>query len=172
MANTKNTTKKETVKKETTKKTTPKEEKVMKEEIKVVEEVKVIEEKKENSKKEDKAPKLALLNIQEVTELYAESGVKCYNPTAKGNYRIMGNSKGSSLNVKPTKGYFIYSTDADYELVKEASLECDDLVVEKGTNSSDKTRPNTIICTAVETLKQVLSIYATNPFNMVSTEAE
>lgn len=125
----------------------------------------VVTEVTTNEKKENK-----FVSIADITELYVSSGIKCKNPTAKGNYRIMGSL--SSLNLKTQKGYYIYSTDEDYELVKNAGLKCEDLVVEQGTNSQDKTRPNTIICTALETLKEVLKIYATNPRNaIVNTEA-
>lgn len=117
----------------------------------------------------DKKPQF--LNIQEVTKLYSEYGIKCLNENAKGNYRIMGGAKGSSLHVKPTKGYYIYSTNADFELIKNARLACEDLIVEEGTNSSDRVRPNTIICKTVDTLKSLLQIYATNPFNKLPATA-
>ena len=117
----------------------------------------------------DKKPQF--LNIQEVTKLYSEYGIKCLNENAKGNYRIMGGAKGSSLHVKPTKGYYIYSTNADFELIKNAELKCEDLIVEEGTNSSDRVRPNTIICKTVNTLKSLLQIYATNPFNKLQATA-
>ena len=117
----------------------------------------------------DKKPQF--LNIQEVTKLYSEYGIKCLNENAKGNYRIMGGAKGSSLHVKPTKGYYIYSTNADFELIKNAELACEDLIVEEGTNSSDRVRPNTIICKTVNTLKSLLQIYATNPFNKLQATA-
>ena len=117
----------------------------------------------------DKKPQF--LNIQEVTKLYSEYGIKCLNENAKGNYRIMGGAKGSSLHVKPTKGYYIYSTNADFELIKNAGLACEDLIVEEGTNSSDRVRPNTIICKTVDTLKSLLQIYATNPFNKLPATA-
>ena len=117
----------------------------------------------------DKKPQF--LNIQEVTKLYSEYGIKCLNENAKGNYRIMGGAKGSSLHVKPTKGYYIYSTNADFELIKNAELACEDLIVEEGTNSSDRVRPNTIICKTVDTLKSLLQIYATNPFNKLQATA-
>lgn len=117
----------------------------------------------------DKKPQF--LNIQEVTKLYSEYGIKCLNENAKGNYRIMGGAKGSSLHVKPTKGYYIYSTNADFELIKNAGLACEDLIVEEGTNSSDRVRPNTIICKTVDTLKSLLQIYATNPFNKLQAIA-
>ena len=128
----------------------------------------VTTEKKEVANK-DKKPQF--LNIQEVTKLYAEYGIKCHNANAKGNYRIMGGAKGSSLNIKSTKGYYIYSTNADFELIKNAELTCEDLIVEEGTNSTDKTRPNTIICKTVDTLKSLLQIYATNPFNKLQATA-
>lgn len=131
----------------------------------VVEQAVVVEEKKVVANK-DKKPQF--LNIEQVTKLYGDYGIKCHNPNAKGNYRIMGSAKGSSLNIKSTKGYYIYSTDTDLELIKNANLEYEDLIVEAGTNSTDRTRPNTIICKTVETLKALLQIYATNPFNKVA----
>ena len=127
-------------------------------------EVKVVVEKE----KKNKEKKNTYISIQEITKMYEEFGIKCYNPNAKGNYRIMGNSKGSSLNIKPTKVYFIYSTQDDYELLEGSSLECDDLIMEGKTNSQDKSRPYTVICTAVETLKVLLGIYATNPLNQIT----
>lgn len=137
-------------------------------ELAVVEQPVVVEEKKVVAN-EDKKPQF--LNIEQVTKLYADYGITCHNPNAKGNYRIMGSSKGSSLNIKSTKGYYIYSTDADLELIKNANLEYEDLIVEAGTNSTDRTRPNTIICKTVETLKALLQIYATNPFNKLQATA-
>ena len=107
-----------------------------------------------------------VISIEDVMKLYAEVGIKCANPEAKGAYRIMGNKKGSSLNIKPTKGYYIYSTDVDFDLVKD--VKADDFTAEKGTNSTDKVRPNTVICKTVETLKALLAIYATNPANRVA----
>lgn len=113
-----------------------------------------------------------MLNIQEITELYAEAGIKCYNPTAKGNYRIMGFKGGSSLNIVPKRGeYRIYSTDTDYDIVNQAGLKFEDLVIEKGTNSVDKARQNTIICKTIETLKGLLGVYATNPMNTLNKTA-
>lgn len=108
------------------------------------------------------------ISIQEATKLYEELGIKCYNPNAKGNYRIMGSK--SSLNVKPKKGYYIYTSESDYDLIKSSKVSGKDLVIEKDTNSVDKSRPNTIICTTLETLKAVLGVYAQNPLNKVATK--
>lgn len=130
----------------------------------VVEQPVVVEEKKVANK--DKKPQF--LNIEQVTKLYGDYGIRCHNPNAKGNYRIMGAAKGSSLHVKSTKGYCIYSTNADLELIQNANLEYEDLIVEAGTNSADRSRPNTILCKTVETLKALLQIYATNPFNKLA----
>ena len=157
------TTKKATVNKGTK---VSKEETVMKKNevaVKEVKEVKKVDTKKavDNSAKKD-----AFLSIEEITKLYQELGIKCANPQAKGNYRIMGSK--SSLNVKPKKGYYIYTADSDYEAIKAAGLKCDDLVVEQGTNSQDKARPNTVICTTLATLKAVLAVYAKNPMNKVA----
>lgn len=143
-----------------------KEETVMKKNevaVKEVKEVKKVDTKKavDNSAKKD-----AFLSIEEITKLYQELGIKCANPQAKGNYRIMGSK--SSLNVKPKKGYYIYTADSDYEAITKAGLKFEDLVVEQGTNSQDKARPNTVICTTLATLKAVLAVYAKNPLNKVA----
>lgn len=140
-------------------------------EVAVVETAPVQEVTTEKKAVDNKDKKPQFLNIQEVTKLYSEYGIKCLNENAKGNYRIMGGAKGSSLHVKPTKGYYIYSTNADFELIKNAGLGCEDLIVEEGTNSSDRVRPNTIICKTVDTLKSLLQIYATNPFNKLQATA-
>ena len=140
-------------------------------EVAVVETAPVQEVTTEKKAVDNKDKKPQFLNIQEVTKLYSEYGIKCLNENAKGNYRIMGGAKGSSLHVKPTKGYYIYSTNADFELIKNAELKCEDLIVEEGTNSSDRVRPNTIICKTVDTLKSLLQIYATNPFNKLQATA-
>lgn len=158
----KSTTTKRT--KKTQEVTAPVTEEVKTEETKV-EEPKVEEVKTENANKANK-----MLNIQEVTEMYAQAGIKCYNPTAKGNYRIMGFKGGSSLNIVPKRGeYRIYSTDTDYDIVNQAGLKFDDLVIEKGTNSVDKARQNTIICKTIDTLKALLGIYATNTANKIAS---
>lgn len=128
-------------------------------------EVKAIETKKV-AKNEEK--KNVCITIEEVSAMYDAAGIQCKNPNAKGNYRIM--KGGSSLNIKPTKGYYIYSTDDDYEMVSQSKLSNKDLVVEKGTNSTDSKRPNTIICTTVDTLKDVLAVFAKNPLNQIVTE--
>ena len=46
----------------------------------------------------------------------------------------------------------------------------EDLVIEGRTNAQDKQRPNTIICTALETLKVLLAVYAKNPENVLAKE--
>lgn len=132
---------------------------------KATETKKEVVEKKQDVKNEVK--KNVFLKIADVTAMYSEAGIKCFNPEGKGDYRIMGHKKGSSLNIKSTKGYYIYSTDSDFELIKAAKLDCKDLVVEEKTNSQDKSRPNTIICTTTDTLKALLKVYATNPENQV-----
>ena len=136
------------------------------EEVKeVVEETKVEEVKVENTEKQN-----TVLTIEEVTALYQEAGIKCYNPNAKGNYRIMGFKGGSSLNIVPKKGeYRIYSTADDFKVINEAELKFDDLVLEEGTNSRDKVRPNTVVCKGVETLKALLAVYATNAVNKIAS---
>lgn len=106
-----------------------------------------------------------VLGIQEITIMYAEVGIQCKNPNAKGNYRIM--KGGSSLNVKPKKGYQIYSTDDDFANISSSGLKKEDLVIEEGTNAQDHVRPHTIICNTVETLRELLALYAMNPLNKV-----
>lgn len=153
----KKTTKKSTTKKETTKKSTTK--KVStdnKKEAKATTEVVANKDKKDD-----------VLTIQEINELYTQAGIKVYNPEGKGGYRIMGMKGGSSLNIKRGK-YYIYSTPADYDLVKTADGKYSDLVVEEGTNSTDKIRPNTIICETVETLKAILKLYSQNSVNKLA----
>lgn len=124
--------------------------------------------KVETKKVENAEKKNSTITIQEATKMYAEAGIRCKNPEAKGNYRIMGS--GSSLNIKPQKGYYIYSSDEDLELVEKAKIKASDLVIEKGTNAQDKVRPNTIICTVTETLKALLKAYALNPKNEIVKE--
>lgn len=153
-----NKTQKATVNKETK---VVKEDKVMKKnEVATVKKAEVKTVKKETVNQEKTN---AFLTIEQVTDLYKELGIKCANPTAKGNYRIMGSK--SSLNVKPKKGYYIYTADSDYEALTKAGLKFEDLTIEQGTNSQDKTRPNTVICTTLATLKAVLAVYAKNPMN-------
>ena len=130
--------------------------------------VKTEAKKTEKKAVENAEKKNEFISIEDVTKMYAELGIKCKNPTAKGLYRIMGS--GSSLNVKPKKGYYIYTSDADMELVQSAGLKNEDLVIEGRTNAQDKQRPNTIICTALETLKVLLAVYAKNPANVLATE--
>ena len=124
--------------------------------------------KVETKKVENAEKKNSTITIQEATKMYAEAGIRCKNPEAKGNYRIMGS--GSSLNIKPQKGYYIYSSDEDLELVEKAKIKASDLVIEKGTNAQDKVRPNTNICTVTETLKALLKAYALNPKNEIVKE--
>lgn len=111
-----------------------------------------------------------ILIMEDINKLYADLGIKCYNPAAKGKYRIMGNQKGSSLNVTK-KEYKIFSTDEDTKLVQEAVMNgLKGVEVITGDNSQDKTRPNTIRCTTVEALKALLKVCATNVFNQVVSE--
>lgn len=131
-----------------------------------VKEVKKVE--KETAK--TNATKLNLVSIQEINELYKEAGITPYNPEGKGAYRIMGRKSGSSLNIKPTKGYYIYSTDTDFAALKEAKIE--GVTLEEGTNSTDKVRPNTVIITAIDALKAALKVYANNYKVVATAEAE
>lgn len=157
-----NTKEEKTMKKSTNKKAKEVKE-VVTTEVTAVEEVKTEEVKNEVKQN-------TVLTIEEVTALYQEAGIKCYNPTAKGNYRIMGFKGGSSLNIIPKKGeYRIYSTADDFKVINEAGLKFDDLTIEEGTNSRDKVRPNTVVCKGVETLKALLAVYATNAVNKIAS---
>ena len=125
--------------------------------------------KKSTTKKVDNKAKVnQTVSIDEVMKMYKECGIKCYNPDAVGKYRIMGSKKGSSLNLQKNK-YIIYSTDVDFEEVKKVEKKYKDLVLVKGGNSQDKSRPNKVEITALETLKAVLALYAKNPLNKVAT---
>lgn len=155
--------------KSSTKNTKSQEDKIMKnkkaQEVKV-EEVKTEEVKTEEKKVEENTTKAnKFISIEEVVKLYAEAGIRCTNPNAKGNYRIMGSK--SSLNLLPTKGYYIYSSKADYEAVQNANITGNDLVLEGECNKQDSNRPFLVICKTVETLKALLAVYAVNPLNAV-----
>lgn len=122
--------------------------------------------KKEVAKKEVKTAKVTTMSIDDVMKLYGELGIKCTNPNAKGDYRIMGGK--SSLNLKKTK-YVIYSTEVDADAVAKANI--DGVTVEKDTNSQDKVRPHTVTVSATSDLKAVLAVYATNDLNKVQVTA-
>ena len=166
-ATTKANKEEKTMKKETAKKETKKS---VKKEVAQATETAKVETVKEVKANTDKVN--TVITIQEVTDMYAKAGIKCYNPDVKGNYRIMGYKGGSSLNIVPKKGeYRIYSTNTDYDTISQAGLKFEDLVLEKGTNSTDKARPNTIVCKTVDTLKALLGVYATNPLNALTKTA-
>lgn len=154
--NTKNTTKEKTTMKKTKKVETPA--------VETTQEVVTETEKVETPKKENKSKKAVVISAEEVMKLYEDAGIKCYNPNAKGNYRIMGSSKGSSLNWG-TYGFRIFSTDTDFEAVENAKIE--GVTALKGANSQDKSRPNTVEIKAIEVLKAVLAVYAQNTANIL-----
>ena len=52
---------------------------------------KEVKETKATKKNEEKKNVVLTVSIDEVGKMYEEFGIKNYNPTAKGNYRIMGN---------------------------------------------------------------------------------
>lgn len=103
------------------------------------------------------------VDMTEINKVLTDAKIKIANPDAKGNYRIFGAKKGSSLNVQKA-AYIIYSTDEDYKAVKEAKIEGVELT-ENG-NSQDKVRPNIVRMTAMDVLKKVLKVYAKNPVNV------
>ena len=125
---------------------------------------KEVKETKATKKNEEKKNVVLTVSIDEVAKMYEEAGIKNYNPTAKGNYRIMGSKSGSSLNLRKTQ-YIIFSTDIDYEALKKAKIEGVELI-EKG-NSQDKSRPHKVVIQAVDTLKKALKVYASNPVNQI-----
>lgn len=135
-------------------------------ETKKVDNKKVTEKKVEPKKTEKKnaEKKNTTISIEEVGKLITTAGIKIANPDAKGNYRIFGTKKGSSLNLQKAK-YIIFSTDTDYEAVAAVKDKYKDLVLVKGGNSQDRNRPNTVEFTALETLKGLLAVYAKNPVN-------
>ena len=114
--------------------------------------------------KENKSKESTILSAEVIMKMYEDAGIKCYNPTAKGNYRIMGSSKGSSLNWGKY-GFRIFSTDEDFKAVSDAKIE--GVTVSKGANSQDKVRPNTVEIKAIEVLATVLKVYAQNTANAV-----
>lgn len=122
--------------------------------------------KVDNKKVENKEKVNQTISIEEVEKLYSEAGINIANKGAKGNYRIMGAKKGSSLNLQRRR-YIIYSTDTDFEAVEEVKDKYQDLVLVKGGNAQDKSRPNKVEFTALETLKALLGVYAKNPMNKV-----
>lgn len=103
------------------------------------------------------------VDMAEINQLLTDAKIKMYNPEGKGNYRIFGSKKGSSLNVQRA-AYIIYSTDEDYAAVEGAKIEGVELT--KGGNSQDKVRPNIVRTTALDTLKKLLKVYAKNPVNV------
>lgn len=115
--------------------------------------------------KENKSKESTILSAEVIMKMYEDAGIKCYNPTAKGNYRIMGNSKGSSLNWGKY-GFRIFSTDEDFKAVSDAKIE--GVTVSAGANSQDKVRPNTVEIKAIEVLATVLKVYAQNTANAVA----
>jgi len=147
ITNTKAATKKVAQKKTTTKKA----------ETKKVETVKKVENKEKKNQ---------TVSISEITTMLTSAGINIVNPNAKGNYRIMGTKKGSSLNLQKHK-YIIFSTEDDFNAVEAVKDKYQDLVLVKGGNSQDKSRPNKVEFTAVETLKGLLAVYAKNPVNKV-----
>ena len=124
-----------------------------------------VETKKEEVKKVEK-PTLNL-TIQDIMNMYADVNIKCFNPDAKGNYRIMGSKKGSSLNLH-TQCVTIYSTQEDYDNVVKAAIE--GVECTQGTNSQDKSRPNTVVVRSKEVLEKVLSVYAQNTLNLIPAD--
>lgn len=105
----------------------------------------------------------AIYTIHEIEKLFDEYGIT-YNDQIKGNYRIMGKSKGSSLNLNK-KNYVIYTSDFDYEKIVNKQFDFDDLELEKNGNMRDGSRTNVVKCKKRSTLKALLKVYAQNAEN-------
>ena len=127
-------------------------------------ETKKVETKATKKVTENKEKVNTTIDISEITKMLVDAGINIVNPNAKGNYRIFGTKKGSSLNLQKHK-YIIFSTDVDYAAVEAVKDKYQDLVLVKGGNSQDKNRPNKVEFTAIETLKAILKLYAANPVN-------
>lgn len=159
-------TKEKTTTKAVATKETKKENKVMKEKIEKTTQ-KTAEKKVQKAEKKNAEKKNVTVDMKEMMNLLQEAGIKVYNPDGKGNYRIFGSKKGSSLNLQKAK-YIIFSTDDDYAAVEGVKDKYSDLVLGKGTNSQDKSRPNSVEFTELNTLKAVLKLYAKNPMNVAA----
>ena len=165
-ANTKNTKENTTMKNTKSKKSVAKATETKKEVTKkVTETAKEVKTEEVKAVKENKSKESVILGADVIMKMYEEAGIKCYNPTAKGNYRIMGSSKGSSLNWGKY-GFRIFSTDEDFKAVSDAKIE--GVTVLAGANSRDSVRPNTVEIKAIEVLKTVLAVYAKNTVNMLA----
>lgn len=165
-ANTKNTKENTTMKNTKSKKSVAKATETKKEvTAQVTETKKEVKTEEVKAVKENKSKESTILSAEVIMKMYEDAGIKCYNPTAKGNYRIMGSSTGSSLNWGKY-GFRIFSTDEDFTAVENAKIE--GVTVSKGANSRDKVRPNTVEIKAIEVLATVLKVYAKNTVNAVA----
>lgn len=139
----------------------------------VVKEEKVMTTKKATKKVEKEVVKnaekevVSLLKPTDFANVFSEAGIKCGNPECRDIYRLMGGRKGSSL-VATKQRYNIYTTDEDFELVKDCKIE--GITVIEGGNSVQKVRRHIVEATTTEALKAVLKLYAQNPFNQVVSQ--
>jgi len=101
-------------------------------------------------------------DIRDISIWYDAYGIT-YN-LGKGDYLIMGRSKGSSLNLN-VNDFVIYSTDKDFNNIVKADIDANDLVLERNGNERDQARPNVVRCNSKETLRLLINIYAQNPDN-------
>lgn len=120
---------------------------------------------KKVTEKANKEVKVITIGMEELMKELEKVGIKVYNPTAKGNYRIFGNKKGSSMHIHKTE-YIVFSTDDDYKAVSDAKIIGVE-AIEKG-NAQDHCRPHKVVFSTPEALKAVLTIYAKNPLNQVA----
>ncbi len=107
-----------------------------------------------------------IYTIEEIEELYDHYGI--LYESGKEPYRIMGkrgNKGGSSLHVRKSN-YIIYTTDKDFNSIKNANVSAADLELIALGNTRDGNRPNTVKCTKRSTLNELMKIYASNPDNL------
>ena len=106
----------------------------------------------------DKSVKSKLLNFDETMQLMNECGIGSKSKTK--NYRIMNG--GSSIHVLKTM-YRIYATNIDFDLC--SNLKSNDIQLLKNDNVIDTKRPHTIVCSTVDTLKQIFECISKNKLN-------
>lgn len=132
---------------------------------KVTEKKAIAKTEKKVTEKANKEVKVITIGMEELMKELEKVGIKVFNPQAKGNYRIFGNKKGSSMHIHKTE-YIVFTTDEDYKAVSDAKITGVE-AIEKG-NAQDHCRPHKVVFSTPEALKAVLTIYAKNPLNQVA----
>ena len=100
-----------------------------------------------------------ILSMKDIENLFDFYNIT-YNNT-NGNYRIMGGTSGSSLNLNKNN-YVIYTTDYDFSNIVASGLVAEDLKLEPNVNSRDGVRPNKVSCTSRTTLRNLMEVFAKN----------